>query len=263
MPGMAYDDDDDLSALRLRGRPALTAFVTSLLTTVAAFAALTVADRRGLLDFLRPAKREVEVPSITGVNVDQARDLLQARGLLLTLQGERPDPAISAGKIAAQVPLAGSRAPSGTAIQAFVSSGAGEVAIPKLAGLKPDDAVDQLRELKLSAGHRREEASETVAAGLVIGTDPPAGKNVGPNTAVALIISTGPVAKPVPKVIGLRLSKAKKTLEEAGFKVGKTRYGYSENYDEQVIIKQEPAENTPAENTPAAPGSEVNLVVNE
>jgi serine/threonine-protein kinase len=256
---MDYDDDDDLPALGLRRkRPVLAAFITSLLTTIAAFAALTYAERRGHLAFLRPPVRDVEVPSIAGVNVDQARDLLSARGLLLTLQGERADPAIAAGKIAGQVPLAGSRAPQGTAIQAFVSSGAGAVTVPALSGVKPDDAVDQLREQKLVPGHRREAASSTVEAGLVIGTDPPAGKNVSPDTAVALIISTGPAAKPIPKLIGLRLSKAKKLLEEAGFKVGKTRYGYSDNYDEQVVIKQDPAENTPA-----APGSEVNVVINE
>jgi hypothetical protein len=74
------------------GRPGLVAFLTALLTTCAAFAALTVADRRGMLDFLHGGRRDVEVPSINGVSVEQARDLLRARDLLLTLQAERPDP---------------------------------------------------------------------------------------------------------------------------------------------------------------------------
>src|SRR5262252_9109027 len=112
------------------GRPALVAFLTSLATTVAAFAALTVADRRGMLDFLHGGRGDVEVPSVNGVSVDQARDLLRARDLLLTLQAERPDPAVPAGKIAGQTPLAGSRTPRGTAVQAFVSSGAGAAVIP-------------------------------------------------------------------------------------------------------------------------------------
>ena len=54
------------------------------------------------------------------------------------------------------------------------------------------------------------------------------------------------------------MTRAKKTLEDAGFKVGTTRTGSSDNFDEAVIIKQEPAADTPA-----APGSPVNLVVNE
>jgi serine/threonine-protein kinase len=239
------------------GRPALVAFVTSLVTTVVVFVALTAADQRGALEFLHGAPGDVEVPSINGVSVDQARDLLRARDLLLTLQAERPD-AIPAGKVAGQSPLAGSRAHRGSAIQAFISTGAGTIAIPTVTGARPDDAVEQLRAKKLAAGHRREEASETVAAGLVIGTDPPAGRSVAPDAEVTLIISTGRTLKPVPKVLGFRLSKAKKVLEEAGFKVGTTRTGSSDNYDDEVTIKQDPAENTPA-----PPGSAVNLVIND
>jgi serine/threonine-protein kinase len=250
-------DDDDPRPIR-QGSPVLAAFFTSLLTTAAAFVALTVADHRGLLDFLRANGRAAEVPSITGVTVDQARDLLRARGLLLTLQGERPDPAIPAGKIAGQLPLAGSRAAQGAAIEAFVSSGPGVVTIPTLTGTRPDDAAEQLRSRKLLLGPRREEASATVAAGLVIGTEPPAGSAVSPEGVVGLIISTGPAAKPVPKVLGFRLSKAKKTIEEAGFKVGSIKYGSSDSYDDEVIIKQEPAESSPA-----TPGAVINLVVND
>src|SRR5689334_14201521 len=190
------------------GRSAVVAFITSVVTTFAAFAALTVADRRGMLDFLHGGRGDVEVPSINGVSVEQARDLLRARDLLLTLQAERPDPTIAAGKVAGQVPLAGSRAPRGTAIQAFVSTGASAVVVPTLAGARPDDAVEQLRNRKLAAGHRREEPNDTIAAGLVIGTDPPAGRSVAPDADVTLIISTGRALKPVPKVLGLRLSKA-------------------------------------------------------
>jgi beta-lactam-binding protein with PASTA domain len=240
------------------GRPALVAFLTSLFTTAAAFAALTFADRRGMMEFLHGNHGDVEVPSINGVSVEQARDLLRARDLLLTLQAERPDSTIPAGKIAGQVPLAGSRTPRGAAIQAFVSAGASAVAIPTLAGARPEDAVEQLRNRKLAAGHRRDEASDTVAAGLVIGTEPPAGRSVTPDTEVTLIISTGRVLKPVPKVLGFRLSKAKKTLEAAGFKVGTTRTGSSDYYDEEVVIKQDPADSAMA-----APGSPVNLMVNE
>jgi eukaryotic-like serine/threonine-protein kinase len=250
--------DEDARSGR-RGHPVLAAIITSIITTVAAFAGLTVADRRGLLDFLHNDRRaDVEVPSVNGVTVDQARELLRAKDLLLTLQAERPDPEIAAGKVAGQVPLAGSRAPRGSAIQAFVSSGASAVAIPALTGVRPDDAVEQLRALKLVPGHRRQETSETVAAGMVIGTDPPAGRAVSPDAQVTLVISTGPALRPVPKVLGFRLGKAKKTLEDAGFKVGTTRTGSSDRFDDEVIIKQEPAENTPT-----APGTAVNLIVND
>jgi beta-lactam-binding protein with PASTA domain len=59
-------------------------------------------------------------------------------------------------------------------------------------------------------------------------------------------------------VLGFRLSRAKKALEDAGFKIGTTRTGSSDNYETEVVIKQDPAESTLA-----VPGSAVNLVVND
>jgi serine/threonine-protein kinase len=257
----ARDDDDDdvpVPGSYRRGRPVLAAFVTSLITTVAAFVALNVADRRGLLEFLNGGQRDVEVPSINGVTAEQARDLLLPRELLLTLQGERPDPVVPTGKIAVQIPLAGSHAARGTAVQAFLSSGPAAVTIPTLTGARPDDAVEQLRNRKLLTARRQEDASETIAAGLVIATDPPAGQTLGPGAEVTLIVSTGPAPRRIPKVLGFSLGKAKKMIEDAGFKVGATRIGSSDRYDDDVIIKQDPPENTLA-----ARGSDVTLVIND
>jgi beta-lactam-binding protein with PASTA domain len=241
-----------------RSHPVLAAFFTALFTTAAAFAGLTLADQRGLLPFLHGGVREAEVPSIVGVSVEQASDLLHGRGLMLTLQAERPDPSVAVGKIAAQVPLAGSRAGSGTAVQAFVSTGPGLVAVPPLAGMRPEEAIERLRDRKLLAGARREEASPTVAAGLVIESEPPAGKTVNPDTAVGLVVSTGAAPKAVPRVVGFGMSRTKKTLEEAGFKVGTTKTGSSDSYDEGVVIRQDPAAETLS-----PPGTAVNLTINE
>ncbi len=252
------DDNEEIYSPP-RGRPVLAAFITSLLTTVVAFIVLTVADHRGLFSFLHSDERAaVEVPSIDGLSVDQARELLRDKDLLLALQGDHVDPTVPAGKVVGQVPSAGLRAPPGSSIEAFVSSGPDPIVVPALAGESPDDAVEKLHELKLAPGHRREQVSEEIAAGLVIGSDPPAGRSVSPNAMVTLVISTGPAPRPVPKVLGLRLARAKKMLEDAGFKVGATRTGSSDRFDDDVIIKQEPAENTPA-----APGSAVELIIND
>jgi len=58
--------------------------------------------------------------------------------------------------------------------------------------------------------------------------------------------------------VGTRLTKAKKVLEEAGFKVGKTSYRYDPCCGEYIILRQ-----TPAEGEAAAAGATVDLVVNE
>jgi len=63
--------EDDEFYTPPRGRPVLAAFLTSLITTVVAFAVLTIADHHGLLDFLHGDGAEaVEVPSVNGVTVE-------------------------------------------------------------------------------------------------------------------------------------------------------------------------------------------------
>jgi beta-lactam-binding protein with PASTA domain len=62
----------------------------------------------------------------------------------------------------------------------------------------------------------------------------------------------------VPKVVGLFVGKAKKLIEAAGLKVGAIHHGSNDDRDEGVVLKQ-----APAEGTPAAPGSAIDLVVNE
>ena len=79
---------------------------------------------------------------------------------------------------------------------------------------------------------------------------PPAG-------VVSLVIATA-TGKPIPKVTGTRLTRGKKLLEDAGFKVGKTTYRYDPCCGEYIILRQ-----TPAEGEAAAPGATVDLIVNE
>ena len=69
--------------------------------------------------------------------------------------------------------------------------------------------------------------------------------------------SSGGTAGSIVNHVAFRVQSFAK-VEEAGFKVGTTRTGSSDYYDEEVVIKQDPAAETPT-----APGTPVNLVLNE
>jgi beta-lactam-binding protein with PASTA domain len=59
-------------------------------------------------------------------------------------------------------------------------------------------------------------------------------------------------------VIGKSRSGAKEVLEKAGFVVGTLRVGSSDDYDTGVVIRQ-----NPAANSTAAPGSKIDLTIND
>ncbi len=242
------------------GRTVLVAIITSILTSAAVFFALREFDTRGMLGAHKTAAPEgaAEVPSLIGLRPEQARELLKSRGLLLTIAGERADATQPAGAISAQTPLSGSQIPAGTAVQTTLSRAIAVVILPNVVGLKAEDATRTLTGLGLRVAAPVPTVSDTVATGAILGTQPAAGTQIPVQSAVALLVSAGPAGKTVPKVVGAKVSRGKKLLEEAGFKVGKTSYSYDRNFGEYIILKQ-----VPGEGEKASEGTAVDLVVNE
>src|SRR5581483_1705377 len=199
----------------------------------------------------------VEVPPLVGLSPEQARGLLEPRGLLLVLDGERVDDKVAAGTVAEQRPLGGSRLRRSDEVHATLARAGEPLHVPKLAGLTVDAARAALHEARLRAGNVVPTPSDATP-GTVTGSTPPAGADALRDALVDLTVSSGPATQPVPSVIGKRLSSAKGVLEKAGFAVGGTRYGSNDDYAQGVIISQNP----PA-GSQASPGVKIDLTIND
>ena len=236
--------------------------IASIVTSVIVFVALTALRERGLLPFLgggRPAGGDsVEVPGVLGMLPDQARELLKGRGLLFTLSAERENTAYPAGAVAEQSPLPGSQVQRGSVVQAAVARGSKQAPVPALVGLRVDDALRQLVAAGFAAGPQKTDNSDTAAPGVVIDTQPPPGTPLKLHGTVSLIVSTGPATKPLPKLVGMRLRAAREAIEQQGFKVGKIRYAFDNDRSAGLVLDQKPSVGAPA-----APGTVVDLTINE
>ena len=200
----------------------------------------------------------VDVPPLGGLSPEQARGLLEPRGLLLVLDGERPDEKVPPGTIADQRPLGGSRLRKGDAVHADIARAGESAHVPKLAGMTVDAAREALKTAHLRSGRVVEAASDQIAHGLVVTSAPEAGTEAKPDAVVDLTISSGPSTLAVPSVVGKSRGTAKTLLEKAGFAVGNTRYGSNDDYDQGVVIGQNP----PA-GTQASPGVKIDLTIND
>jgi serine/threonine-protein kinase len=198
----------------------------------------------------------VDVPSVTGVDVTQARGLLDPKGLLLMLDGDRDD-AAPVGSICVQTPLAGSRLPRGSTVHATVSKGQTKVHVPDVAGQLADKATSALGTAGLAVGGTDSESNANVPSGTVIGTTPSAGSEVAKGSAVKLRVSSGPGMVDVPKVTGLVINKARELLAPDKFVI-KTKTGYDSEHGDWVVLTQDPAAGAKA-----LPGSTINLLVND
>jgi eukaryotic-like serine/threonine-protein kinase len=114
-------------------------------------------------------------------------------------------------------------------------------------------------EKEITAAHLRcctvvNQASSSVAAGLVVSSNPPEGNNVAANTLVTLYVSKGPAPVAVPNVVGQQQAQAESTLLSAGFKAS-VRSDPTSTAPSGTVVSQSPSGGT------AAPGSAVTITV--
>ncbi|GGR44503.1 serine/threonine-protein kinase [Nocardioides luteus] len=84
---------------------------------------------------------------------------------------------------------------------------------PDVTGLTQEKAMAELSAAKLK-GKVKQEPSDSVAVGVVISQDPPAGQEIEEGETVTLTVSTGPPNREMPNVVGMSQKAAKDLLED-------------------------------------------------
>ncbi len=154
---------------------------------------------------------------VIGDSVSEAVRDLETMGLRVdTVEFE--DPVQPAGQVIDQNPVAGSEITPGTRVILFVSKGPAVEQIPDLENRPFLAAMNIISQLGWLAS-TSEEASETIPAGLVIRTEPPAQSKLSPGSRVEIVISSGLPMILVPSVTSLLEDSALQTLEGEGFQV--------------------------------------------
>jgi eukaryotic-like serine/threonine-protein kinase len=201
----------------------------------------------------QPAK-SVTVPSVTGLSE-------QAAGAALRVAGLNPQPSLAAsvsvhtGLVISQAPGAGASVSKGSRVGIVVSEGPANVPLMDVTGLTEAQALARLRKANFKT-KTKPEASKTVEAGHVIGTEPPAETDVEEGRVITVIVSSGPAPVHVPDVTGQTLEAAEATLANDELGVG--------TVTKQVSAKQAPGTvlaQTPNTSSSVAAGTKVNLTV--
>jgi beta-lactam-binding protein with PASTA domain/tRNA A-37 threonylcarbamoyl transferase component Bud32 len=137
--------------------------------------------------------------------------------------------------------------PEGGLVQLVVSAGA----VPTVATMSVADATKALTAVGLVVGSQKEEFSDTVAAGSVIGVSVPEG-NLAPGANVTLIVSKGPDLVSVPSVANQNMdfNEAIAALQAAGLT-------YSTDVDSALFAKRTVKTQNPAAGTRVKRGSSV------
>jgi eukaryotic-like serine/threonine-protein kinase len=187
-------------------------------------------------------KGTVGVPDVTGQSEQTADGILRRAGLNPVPQLQ-PSSTVPTGLVISQSPEAGKRVSSGSRVTLLVSGGPASAPVTDVEGLSEQDALSKLKK----AGFKprvTKQASTTVAAGKVIGTNPPAGTVEQLGSAVEVLVSSGPAPVNVPDVTGQSLSAAEATLANAELEVGTVTKRETTEQQPGTVLSQSPSNGT-------------------
>ena len=117
------------------------------------------------------------------------------------------------------------------------------VTLQDLSGMSVEEAEQKLQEMGLEVGEKSEEFSDSIAAGSIISTTPPAGDELEKGSSVALVVSKGPETVAVPPVVGAAEADAVAALQSLGFQV-EVWHNYNETVAAGLVMTVEPAVDT-------------------
>jgi len=133
---------------------------------------------------------QVSVPNVVGQPIASAESTLLGAGFQVTTNYVS-NPA-QVGTVISESPGASTQASKGSTVILDISNGPSQISVPDVVGQPIAQAANTLGSHSLTLGNVTYQSSPTVANGDVISTNPVAGSNVAPNTAVDVVVSQGP-----------------------------------------------------------------------
>jgi serine/threonine-protein kinase len=177
------------------------------------------------------------VPDVTGRTVDEASQLLIEAGFVPSQQPEE-NADVEEGLVIRTDPAAGADAALNSTVTIFYSSGPDTIAIPEVRGQSENDARNTLTGAGFTNVQARQEASNDVEEGQVIGTEPGAGQQAPANATITLIVSSGQSQVSVPDVVGRTEDNARALLQ--GFDVQTTDEDTNDRNQDGRVLQQNP-----------------------
>ncbi|HET9392906.1 MAG TPA: Stk1 family PASTA domain-containing Ser/Thr kinase [Candidatus Rubrimentiphilum sp.] len=196
----------------------------------------------------------IKMPRLAGLTIDQARALAGKLGFTVNVSETAAIPNVPPNVIASQDVPAGTQIASdhSATVNVVVSSGGGLTNVPNLIGSDLASAQQQIKAagFTMSTSYLVELGSQN--NGQVIAEDPQAGTPAEKGTAIRVTLS---VSGEVPDTNGMTLDQAKAILMNYGYALGNVT-PTTEGAGGKVVRTE------PAVGTKLAPGSPVNIYVN-
>ena len=197
-------------------------------------------------------------PGVLGMTQQGAERELESAGLESEVGDGAYSETVPKDRVVSTDPTPGSKVLSGGTVTIVLSLGKERYDVPQLKKMTEDEAQDALAAGHLGFGTTTEKWSDTVKAGVVLGSSPKAGTTLRPDAPVDLIVSKGPKPVKLRDWVGKDADDAQAWFEATGVKSKVASEEYSDTVDEGDVISMDPPAGTTVHR-----GDTVTLVVSK
>ena len=134
--------------------------------------------------------REVIVPNVVSVPLEEARQILGEDNLIVEVVERKYDDSISEGQVIATAPVGGTRVRAGRKVRLTVSRGARGARVPTMVGKSLGEATSSLQDHHLTLGKISRQRSDR-PEGEILAQSPSGGQSLARGQAVSVTISAG------------------------------------------------------------------------
>jgi serine/threonine-protein kinase len=202
--------------------------------------------------------KDVKIPDVSGMNVDDAISELQLSGIVVDKQVQIPDDQVAEGKVIKTDPEIGSTVKENAKVNLYISTGKEKIELSNYVGRQYDDVFRLLEDRNFKDIVKTEKYDES-EPGTIISQTPSGGEEITPeDTELEFEVSKGP------EIIVLRdLTEYNlKGAEDYASLVGLTLNVSEEKYDEKIpagmVISQ-----TPKSGTELKKGDKVSVIISK
>lgn len=220
----------------------------------------------GLAGCFSSNKNLIEVPDLRGISLEEAKQLAKTSGLKVIVTGNGFFPSVKKGFVVTQTPFPNTKVKKDRTIALQISNGPAIVKMPSLIGMEFGKASEAITKLNLFIKMVQEvpdfkdpdpKDDINFDIGYIIKQNPSSGEEITAGSGIEVTVYK-PAIQQVPSLIDVTLDDARSMITSSGYVVGTIIFKESRSHARGVVTVQEPIPGSPA-----APGSLINLVVNE
>lgn len=205
--------------------------------------------------------KEVVLPNFVGMSKEQAEKTAKDTKLVYTELEAQFSPDVPEGYVISQEPryMENYKVKEKSEIKVVISKGQEITTVPKVVGMKKEEAITALEEANLLS-EVIEETSKTVEEGYVISQEIKENTqaNAGETVKIHVSIGTGIEQVDVPNVTGKTEAEARKLLSDNKIKIKDVIYTEDRTKNDGIVLKQDKEAGTTVDE-----GTEITITVNK